>query len=88
MHENVQAKFLILTIVAVGSTVITLEIKGAQKTDEYEGVHRVSEGPKNFIFFNRDRERISEASFLKTASIIGAQLKYTWRELEPKRDQY
>ena len=88
MHENAQAKFLILAIVAVGSAVITMEIKGAQKTDERKAVRNISEGPKNFIFFNRDRERISEASFLKTASIIGAQLKYTWRELEPKRDQY
>lgn len=88
MHGNAQAKFLILAIVAVGSAIITIEIKGAQKTDEDEGVRHISEGPKNFIFFNRDRERISEASFLKTASIVGAQLKYTWRELEPKRDRY
>ncbi len=88
MYSNAQAKFLILAIVAVGSAVITMEIQGAQKTDEHKAVRNISEGPKNFIFFNRDRERISEESFLKTASIIGAQLKYTWRELEPKRDQY
>lgn len=88
MHENAQSKYLILAIVAMGSAVITIEIRGAQKTEEHKGVRHTGERPKNFIFFNRDRERISEASFLKTESVVGAQLKYTWRELEPKRDQY
>ena len=45
-------------------------------------------GPKNFIFFDRDRQRISEPGFLENKLIAGAQLKYTWRELEPKRDRY
>jgi len=44
--------------------------------------------PRNYVFFNRERERISEASFLGTPSIEGAELKYTWRELEPERDRY
>ncbi len=44
--------------------------------------------PRNFIFFDRQRQRISEPSFLQTPSIAGAQLKYTWRELEPARDRY
>jgi len=45
-------------------------------------------GPKNFIFFERERHRISEPAFLKNDRIDGAQLKYTWRELEPERDRY
>jgi len=45
-------------------------------------------GPRNFIFFGRDRERIHDAGFLETKAIIGAQLKYAWRELEPERDRY
>ena len=44
--------------------------------------------PRSFIFFNRDRERISEPDFLENDGITGAHLKYTWRELEPERDQY
>ena len=49
--------------------------------------------PKNhkihhYVFFNRDRERISEPSFLETEAFEGAQLKYTWREMEPEKDQY
>ena len=47
-----------------------------------------STGPRNFVFFNVERDRISDASFLETDAIVGAQLKYTWRELEPSRDRY
>ncbi len=45
-------------------------------------------GPQHFIFFERERERISEPAFLEDRHITGAQLKYTWRELEPERDRY
>lgn len=48
----------------------------------------VEADPQHFIFFNLDRQRIHEASFLRTQAIAGAQLKYTWRELEPERDRY
>ncbi len=44
--------------------------------------------PQNYIFFGRERTRITETWFLSTPTIIGAQLKYTWRELEPERDRY
>jgi hypothetical protein len=45
-------------------------------------------GPKHYVFFSRDRARIAESSFLDAANIEGAQLKYSWRELEPSRDKY
>jgi hypothetical protein len=44
--------------------------------------------PMNFIFFDRERGRIADPAFLGNGSIAGAQLKYTWRELEPERDRY
>ena len=43
---------------------------------------------KNFIYFELDRERIHDTSFLNNDKIIGAQLKYMWRELEPTENQY
>jgi len=46
------------------------------------------EGPHHYVFFNRDRERISDAAFLGPKAFEGAQLKYTWRELEPGMDGY
>ena len=44
--------------------------------------------PQHFVFFGFERDRIREASFLETPAIAGAQLKYTWRELEPERGRY
>ena len=41
-----------------------------------------------YVFFNRDRERISEDTFLNTKAIEGAQLKYTWKQLERRKDSY
>lgn len=46
------------------------------------------EGFNSYVFFARDRHRIQEESFLETRSLEGAQLKYTWRELEPEKDRY
>lgn len=42
----------------------------------------------HYVFFNRDRERISEATFLETKAFEGAQLKYSWRQLERGKDGY
>src|SRR5438477_1054683 len=48
----------------------------------------IADGVHHYVFFNRDRERISDAAFLETEAFEGAQLKYTWRELEPGKDSY
>lgn len=43
---------------------------------------------RHYVFFNRDRERITQPTFLNTKAFEGAQLKYTWRELERQKDHY
>lgn len=43
---------------------------------------------RHYVFFNRARDRITEPSFLETKAFEGAQLKYSWRELERGRDGY
>jgi hypothetical protein len=45
-------------------------------------------GMHHYVFLNRDRERISDAAFIGTRAFEGAQLKYTWRELEREKDAY
>ena len=42
----------------------------------------------HFVFFNMDRERIAEPGFLALKGADGAQLKYTWKELEPEPGHY
>ena len=44
---------------------------------------------RHYVFFGQDREIIKDASsFLETKSLEGAQVTYSWRQLEPGRDEY
>lgn len=52
------------------------------------GTRSATAPPSNFVFFGRDHERVSDTAFLGHPGIAGAQLTYTWRELEPERDRY
>ena len=47
-----------------------------------------AKGVHHYVFFNRERARIHERAFLETKAFEGAQIKYTWRELEPEKDAY
>jgi hypothetical protein len=43
----------------------------------------------HYVFFGQDREKISTAtSFLETKALEGAQVAYSWRMLEPVKDEY
>ncbi len=42
----------------------------------------------HFVFFGFERERIHDSSFVHAKHIVGAQLKYSWKELEPKKNTY
>lgn len=52
------------------------------------GAAEALKAARHYVFFNRDRERIHERSFVDTKGFEGAQIKYTWRELEPDKDRY
>jgi hypothetical protein len=47
-----------------------------------------AEGLHHYVFFNRERERVSDSLFIETKALEGAQLKYAWRELEPEKGAY
>lgn len=68
--------------------VCTLLVVGAVYAFSTGRTTRQVSAPKNFIYFGLERSRISEPEFLTTQSIVGAQLKYRWQELEPDRDRY
>ena len=43
----------------------------------------------HYVFFGMDRESIPKAkSFLETPAFEGAQIAYSWRQLEPGKDEY
>ena len=52
-------------------------------------VPRVEATPlRHYVFFNVDRQRIRDTAFLTNPAFEGAQIKYTWRQLEPAKDRY
>jgi len=43
----------------------------------------------HYVFFGQDREKIkTDSGFLGTQAFEGAQVAYSWRQLEPQKDQY
>lgn len=42
----------------------------------------------HYVFYSRDRERIVEPGFLNSRALVGAQLMYAWKELEPEEGVY
>ncbi len=43
----------------------------------------------HYVFFGHQREKIKEATtFLETKALEGAQITYSWRQLEPSKDEY
>ena len=43
----------------------------------------------HYVFFGQDREKIKDTkSFLETSKFEGAQIAYSWRQLEPTKDNY
>ena len=49
---------------------------------------RSGQRPVSYVYFARDHERMLDPVFLAHPGIAGAQLTWTWRQLEPERDAY
>jgi hypothetical protein len=43
---------------------------------------------EHYIYFESARERLRETAFARSTHIHGAQVRYSWRQLEPARDRY
>jgi len=46
------------------------------------------DGIKHFVYFSRDRDAIRDHAMLSKDSFAGAQIMYSWRQLEPSEGQY
>lgn len=44
--------------------------------------------PQNYVFFNRDRDAARAPAFTDSKLFSGAQIKYTWRDLEKEKGVY
>lgn len=43
---------------------------------------------RHFVYFSRDRESIKNHSLLSSSRFQGAQIMYSWKELEPEKGKY
>lgn len=73
--------FLLATLPALACTSTAARSLAVASTLSNTSVH-------NYVFYGRDRERISEQNFLDTARFEGAQLMYAWKELESSEGIY
>lgn len=64
---------------------ITASICLAQPTPD---TTKAQNTPQHFIYFGADREKIHDPLFLDCKKTAGAQLRYTWRSLEPGKNEY
>jgi hypothetical protein len=60
----------------------------AYKTYEGASTPIKEDGIKHFVYFARDREKIHNHSLLENSRFEGAQIMYSWAQLEPNRGVY
>lgn len=58
------------------------------QTDKTEMSKFAETGIKNFVYFCKNREKIKDPKFLKVEKFDGAQIMYSWKDLEPIKDKY
>src|SRR5436305_516217 len=49
---------------------------------------KATDPPHAYIYFGADRERIAERGFLDAKGIAGAQIRYSWKQLEHAKGEY
>src|ERR1051326_7138287 len=55
----------------------------------YAGAVAASKPIHHYVFFGMDREKLKDAkSFLETSAFEGAQVAYSWRQIEQGKDNY
>ena len=73
---------LAITISLPQATRVCLTTSGVEPGSAAKRVH-------HYVFFGQDREQLKEArSFLETPAFEGAQIAYSWRQLEQGKDNY
>ena len=84
---------LILTLVATTSTVAQWKNpadKYLEVYKEFQDAHcPIKENEmKHFVYFSRDRKAIHNHPFLNNQRFSGAQIMYSWKQLEPEEGAY
>lgn len=77
--------------------ILGISVSAKNKSERYMQAYKKYEnakGPikdksiKNFVYFSHDREGIHNHPFLKNSNFQGAQIMYSWKQLETSKDIY
>jgi len=85
-------------VIALGASIAALPVFAWDNpADRYADAFRqytdascpiASDGIENFVYFIRDRDAVRGHPFLANSRFAGAQIMYSWRELEPSEGHY
>ncbi|AQX02236.1 hypothetical protein [Elizabethkingia anophelis] len=92
-------KYLKNTLYSIGPILLSAKIFGQVELSEnrYIDVYKKYENApcpvknnsiKNYVYFSRDREAMKDHPFLKVPQFEGAQIMYSWKQLEPEKGKY
>ncbi len=93
---NPTVKFVILCVISIimsATYCFAWDNPSERYADAYKQYNNAScpivqDDIHNFVYFSRDREAIHDHSFLTKSRFEGAQIMYTWKQLEPSEGQY
>ena len=77
--------FIMISVIVGGYIVAAKKIKDISDKPPSSSVRTK---PENYVFFNLNREGIKRAAFYNCKQFVGAQIKYTWKDMEKARDTY
>ena len=87
-------KILLIFIVLISIPATAQKVKYSErylnsyKLYENAGCPIAKDDIKNFVYFARDREAIHNHPFINNSRFEGAQIMYSWRQLETQKDHY
>ena len=92
-HQLTKVGFIICSLLMVTST-FAQQKKAVDKYNDAYKKYLDAKCPiekskiKHFVYFSRDREAIRNHPFLKILNFDGAQIMYSWKQLEPQKGKY
>ncbi len=90
-------KIIVLALVSFLSVHVCLAQEWENPADKYKNAYKAyldrtcpveSDNIQHFVYFSRDREKIVDHPFLTHPRFAGAQIMYSWKQLEPGMGNY
>ena len=92
-----QRSTLLISVLFLSVLCATVHAQGENRSERYSDAYKkyldaacpiTKDSIRHFVYFAKDRELINEHPFLSHSVFKGAQIMYSWRELEPEKGDY